>query len=157
MADQIDKKNPMFERTWYSGVCSPEEVDRILNIQNANDFILKIRADTILDNIRLWRVFLNLSRKYGCKWSLGKYFTAFGYINIKNCMDEDMRKICDKVAYGSIISSDPNGLIFETEYGTCSTYSTSLKYFSQFSSLALLHFDEKMAQPINPVGRVDGC
>ena len=132
------------EAVWYHGICSPEEISRILNVQNANDYVLKLRADIIADNARLYRVFLNLSRKYGKEWSLEKYFTSYSYINIKNSMDVELRRICDKVAYGSIISSDPNGLIFESEYGTISTYSISLKYFSYYSSLALLELDGKV-------------
>lgn len=141
---RYEGKDRIDERLWYHNVCSPEEIDRILNVQNASDYILKLRADTIIENSRLWRVFLNLSKKYGDGWSLGKYFTAYSYAGVKNSMPPEYREICDKVSYGSIICSDPNGLIFDTEYGICSTYSLSLKYFTQYAMLALLNFEKEV-------------
>jgi len=136
----FEGKDRIEDRIRYIGFCTPDEIDRILNVQNANDYILKLRADTIADNVRLWRVFLSLSRKNGKDWALEKYFTAYSYADVKKRLRPDHRALCESVAYGSIITSDPNGLIFDTEYGICSTYSLSLKYFTQFSMLALLSF-----------------
>ena len=53
------------QRTWYHGICSEAEIDRILNVQNGEDYILKLRADTIADNIRLWRVYRHIAEKMG--------------------------------------------------------------------------------------------
>ena len=54
----FEGKDCLHERIWYMGVCSPEEIDRILNVKDASDYLLKLRADIIADNTRLWRVFL---------------------------------------------------------------------------------------------------
>lgn len=129
-------------RLWYHDVCTNEEIDRILNVQNAEDYLLKLRADTIADDIRLWRVFLNMAKTAGGKWSLERYFKPFGYDYILKCLNPEHRNICSKVTYGAIITSDPNGLIFESDYGICSTYSVAIRYFSFFSSLALLELGE---------------
>ena len=59
---EFEGKDHLDERLWYMGVCSPEEIDRILNVKDASDYLLKLRADTIVDNTRLWRVFLALSK-----------------------------------------------------------------------------------------------
>lgn len=134
--------DPAMDRLWYHDVCTPEEIDRIFNVKNANDYLLKLRADTIVDNVRLWRVFLNLSKSAGTKWSLEQYFKPYGYNYILKCLNPDHRDICSKVTYGAIITNDPNGVIFDTEYGVCSTYSVAIKYFSYYSSLALLEFGE---------------
>ena len=64
----FEGKDCLHERIWYMGVCSPEEIDRILNVKDASDYLLKLRADIIADNTRLWRVFLALSKKYGDKY-----------------------------------------------------------------------------------------
>lgn len=136
----FEGKDRLHERIWYMGVCSPEEIDRILNVKDASDYLLKLRADTIVDNTRLWRVFLALSKRHGSKWSLSNYFTAYSYADVKHRMSPKHRELCNGITYGSIISSDPNGLIFDTEFGICSTYSLSLKYFTQYSMLALLDF-----------------
>ena len=141
---EFEGKDHLDERLWYMGVCSPEEIDRILNVNDASDYLLKLRADTIVDNPRLWRVFSALSKKYGEKWSLSRYFTAYCYADVKHRMSPEHQELCKSVAYGSIISSDPNGLIFDTDYGICSTYSMSLKYFTQYSMLALLYFTKEV-------------
>lgn len=128
------------QRVWYHGICSETEIDRILNVQNGDDYILKLRADTIADNIRLWRVFHHIAEAWGKDWALEKYFNAYCYIDVRNAMSKDKQEVCKQVHFGSLISSNPNGLIFDTPYGICSTYSETLKYFTQFSCLALLDF-----------------
>lgn len=59
-------------------------------------------------------------------------------------MPKEKQEVCKQVSFGSIISSDPNGLIFDTPYGICSTYSEPLRYFTQYSCLALLEFNGKI-------------
>lgn len=132
------------QKAWYHGICSEQEIDRILNVQNGRDYILKLRADTIVENVRLWRVFKHISMTYGEQWALEKYFQAYCYIDVKNAMSKEHHEICKDVSFGSIISSDPNGLIFPSPYGICSTYSESLKYFTRYSCLALLNFNGKV-------------
>lgn len=132
------------QRYWYRGICSEAEIDRIFNVQNGEDYILKLRADTIVDNIRLWRVYRHISNAWGENWALEKYFNAYCYIDVRNAMPKEMQEICKQVSFGSIISSDPNGLIFDTPYGICSTYSESLRYFTRYSCLALLEFNGKI-------------
>lgn len=141
-------KDRLKDRLWYHDVCTPNEIDRILNVKNASDYILKLRADTIVDNTRLWRVFLNLSKFYGANWSLEKYFTAYSYIDVRNRLPKELQDVCRQVSFGSIISSDPNGLIFDTEYGICSTYSIALKYFTRYAMLALLQFSCEVPFPV---------
>lgn len=132
------------QRDWYHGICSEQEINRILNVQNGYDYILKLRADTIVDNTRLWRVFKRISRACGEHWSLEKYFQSYCYVDVRNAMSQEHQEICKDVSFGSIISSDPNGLIFSTPFGVCSTYSESLRYFTRYSCLALLDFDGKV-------------
>ena len=142
-----DPNNLNHERTWFMSICSDSELERIMNVQNAKDYILRLRAETIADNIRLYRVFLHERQKYEAKgwdWALEKYFTAYNYIDVLHSLDKEKEELCRQVAFGSIISNDPNGLIFDSPFGICSTYSIVLKYFSQFSCLALFHLNDKV-------------
>lgn len=144
MAEPI---NLELERNWFHKICSPSELERILNVQNAGDYILRLRAETIADNIRIYRVFLHERKKYenmGWDWALEKYFTAYNYIDELHHLDKEKKDLCRQVSFGSIISNDPNGLIFETPYGIYSTCSTILKEFSRYSSLALLDLDDRV-------------
>lgn len=130
------------KRGWYSGLCSNEEIEHILHIQNAQDYILKLRADAIVDSIRLTRVFTHLRRYYKEKWSLSSYFRAYEYGSVRSKMSPEHRALCEQVACGSLIESEANGLIFDSPFGICSTYSYSLRYFSKFALLALLPFEK---------------
>ncbi len=132
------------QRSWYEGVCSNSEIERILHIQNASDYILKLRADEIIDHTRIWRYFLKLSRYYGQEWSLERYFSAKNYVIFKHALNRDKQEKLEQVSYGSLLCNEPNGLIFSSPYGICSVYSTSLRYFSMFSNLALLDCDGKV-------------
>lgn len=126
------------QRSWYESVCSQNEIDRILHIQNGSDYILKLRADQIVDHTRLWRYFLKLKRQFGEEWSLDKYFGAKNYLFFKHALSKDKQIKLQDVSFGSLLCNEPNGLIFTSPYGICSVYSISLRYFSMFSNLALL-------------------
>ena len=76
------------------------------------------------------------TRDYGARMSEADYILFM----TQDAMPKDKQEICKQVHFGSLISSDPNGLIFDTPYGICSTYSETLKYFTKFSCLALLDF-----------------
>lgn len=130
---------------WYSPICSKSEIDRILDMQNGNDYILRLRADTIIDNMRLYRVMLHHvmeASQRGVEWSLEKYFTAYGYIEFKHSLSPEMQQKVADVSYGNIFTNEANGLVFESPFGVCSIFSHSLRYFVEFASLAMLDFDE---------------
>jgi len=69
MAESFDLK---LERDWFHKICSPSELKRILNVQNAHDYVLRLRAEIIADDIRLYRVFLHKVREYEKKDGNGR-------------------------------------------------------------------------------------
>ena len=148
MSEAFDIK---LERDWFRKICSPDELERILNVQNANDHILRLRAEIIADDIRIYRVFLHKVREYeekGWEWALEKYFRAYNYIDVLHSLDKEKEELCRQVSFGAIISNEPNGLIFESPYGICSTYSTTLEYFSRFACLAMLDFGKVVPRSV---------
>ena len=143
----LDSKNIDYERIWFQGICSASELERIMNVQNGKDFILRMRAETIADNVRLFRVFNHIIRSYknnGQEWALEKYFVAYNYIDVLHHLDKEKEELCRQVSFGSIISNEPNGQLFETPYGICSTCSTVLREFSLYSCLALFSLGDKV-------------
>lgn len=132
--------------SWYSTICSAEEVDRIINMRTGKDYILRLRADAIMANMRLYRVVLaNVQhvREKGGEWSLDSFFTAYGYVEFKNSLPKDLQEKVNEVSFGSVFTNEANGLIFETEYGVCSVFSTALRYFVEFAYLALVNYEDK--------------
>jgi len=61
-----------FERIQYFPICNQQEIERILNIRNAQDYLLKLRANTIVDHMRLFRVYRNKAITNEKNWSLEK-------------------------------------------------------------------------------------
>lgn len=137
--------NEMDIQKWaYRPVCNTSEIDRIFNVSNANDYLLKLRADTIVDHMRLFRVYRNKANSHGVGWSLEQSFDNSHYERFLEKLSPDHKQHCEKVTYGDIFSNDPNGMIFGTEYGVVTTVSESLKYFLKFCHLAILDFKSKV-------------
>lgn len=141
---------PYEERyNWYSGICSDEEIKHMLDMKCAHDYILRLRADSIISNTRIFRVVLKHAQDAqiaGNKWSLGSYLTAYGYVEFKNSLPTELKLKAQEVAFGNIFSNEANGLVFESPYGVCSTIGHPIRYFVQFASLALLHFDSDIPE-----------
>jgi hypothetical protein len=55
--------NIEFEKHFFRPVCNEQEIERIFNVKNANDYLLKLRAETIVDHMRLFR---DRDRGSGC-------------------------------------------------------------------------------------------
>lgn len=148
MAETFDLK---LERAWFQRICSSSELERVLKVQNADDYILRLRAETIADNIRIYRVFLNkvhYCETHGLQWELEKYFKTDNYNEVLRRLDKEKAELCRRVSSGAIISNEPNGQIFSTDYGICSTYSTVLEQFTRYSMLALLQFGDKVPMDV---------
>ncbi|UXB11302.1 hypothetical protein GP476_07520 [Aeromonas dhakensis] len=132
------------ERFSLMSICSNNEINRILNVSNARDHLLKLRADTIADHMRLYRVYRNKAINYRGEWSLEKSFSNSHYTSVISKLPKEERVACQSITFGDMFSDDPNGMIFPTQNGVITTISDSLRYFSMFSNLALLKFNEEV-------------
>lgn len=132
------------QKQFYRPVCNEAEIERIFNVRNSKDYLLKLRADTIVDHMRLFRVYRNKALSMGADWSLENSFSGYHYIFFKNKLPDELKQKCNEVTFGNIFSNDPNGLIFRTEFGIVTTLSDSLRYFFEFMNLGLLDFGKKV-------------
>lgn len=136
------------EKLFYFPVCSQEEIERIFNVQNINDYLLKLRADTIVDNMRLFRVYRNKAIANEKNWSLEKSFSTDHYDKFLHYAKPDVREKCKEVFAGNIFSTDPNGQIFSTEKGNLITICDSLNFFQKFMNLGLMDFGDRVPQNV---------
>ncbi len=131
----------MISRIPYMGFLNKEQISRVLNIQNSKDYLLKQRADIVLDKVRIYRVIKK--RQYlNQEWNFENHFdsTPFdGYIKFLEYKDYEN---IEKITYGYIFCDDPNGRILKTDYGNIVTISESLKYFLYFMNLCFLTFND---------------
>lgn len=135
MMDDID-----IQKAFFHPVCSEEEIERIFNVSSAQDYLLKLRAETIVDHMRLFRVYRNKALADEKNWSLEKSFDSSHFDAFLAHLSQVRKQQCLKVTFGNMFSNDPNGSIFQTEYGPIITISDSLLFFLKFSHLALLEF-----------------
>ena len=145
--------NLSFEQkmNWYFPICSQDEISRILNMQNGDDYLLRLLADTIIDNMRAYRVVSSQAKELrlkGKEWSLLEHFKTECFKNFKENLPQNLKIKVQNISCGHIFSKETNGYIFETPFGICSAISYSLKYFVLFSSLALLDFENHVPEEV---------
>jgi hypothetical protein len=132
------------QRGFFYPVCNKEEIERIFNVANGADYLLKLRAETIVDNMRLFRVYRNKALARPNDWSLDKSFDDSHYHAFLNRLPDRVRQECNSVVFGDMFSNDPNGTIFASDYGPIITISESLTFFLKFAHLALMDFQSEV-------------
>lgn len=132
--------NLEIQKHFFRPICNEREIERIFNVKDAKDFLLKLRAETIVDHMRLFRVFRNKALMQEGKWSLEDSFEHFHYDAFVQLLPLEYQNMCRVITYGNIFSNDPNGSIFATEHGPIITICDSLRFFLKFMHLALLEF-----------------
>ncbi|HCL3983681.1 TPA: hypothetical protein N2C06_002806 [Pseudomonas aeruginosa] len=130
-----------YMRSFYLSLCNMDEILRIENPQNADDYLLKLRANATVEHVRIFRVFLARMRRQGSSWSFSNSFSKLPFENVKSFLDhEDFEKVKD-IAAGFVFCNKPNGSIMNTKFGNVISISLSLRYFLYFMNLAFLEFD----------------
>ncbi len=132
------------QKMFFRPVCNKDEIERIFNVLNAEDYLLKLRAETIVDHTRLFRVYRNKALLNKNNWSLEKSFDQSHFITFTQNLDSSDRKKCERITAGNIFSNDPTGIIFPSDYGPIITISDSLRFFFKFMNLALMDFGDRV-------------
>jgi hypothetical protein len=134
------------QKRFFHPVCNRDEIERIFNCQNAGDHLLKLKAETIVDHMRLFRVYRNKALINEKKWALEKSFSIRHYSEFIKHLDKDDAAICKSITAGNIFSTKPNGKIFVTDYGPIITICDSLSFFFKFMNLALMDFNGRVPE-----------
>lgn len=136
------------QKLFFHPVCTQEEIGRIFNVQSSVDHLLKLRAETIVDHMRLFRVYRNKALLDEKNWSLEDSFDNSHYKAVLEKLSAEELKVCERITYGDMFSNDPNGMIFQTDFGPISTISKSLKYFLKFAHLTILDLNSRIPSNI---------
>lgn len=131
------------ERRWYYSICSFEEVNRIINPQNVTDYLLKMRADSIFNNIRINRVFSKRAEYIEeLKWSLMEQFDDTIFERFKKEVVPLYNTELNQTLFGTIYSDRPNGSCIKTKFGKIIVISEALKYFLYYMNLLFFDLDD---------------
>ena len=129
------------QKMFFHPVCNNDEIERIFGVANATDYLLKLRAETIVDHMRLFRVYRNKALATPNGWSLEQSFDISHFQIFLNHIPSGIKEKCSPVTFGNMFSNDPNGTIFVSDFGPIITISDSLSFFLKFAHLALLGFE----------------
>lgn len=140
----MNKIDPNIEKMFFRPVCNEAEIERVFNVMDAKDHLLHLRAKTIVDHMRLYRVYRYKALRNESSWSLESSFDDEHYKAVLKKLPSDERLKCDEVTYGDVFSNDPNGMIFKTPFGPVTTISESLQFFLKFAHLAILEFKSEV-------------
>lgn len=135
------------QRMAFKPICNDLELERIFNIKTAQDYLFLIRAETIVDHMRLFRVYRNKKLNSQGNWSLEGSFDNYHYEEFLGALDDVNRERCEEITYGNIFSNKASGTIFTSNYGPIITISESIEYFLMFANLTLIDFEEEI--PLN--------
>lgn len=125
------------EETFFYPLCSKEEIKRIFNPKTAFDYLLKIRAENIVDNIRLHRLFIS-KRKNSENWSFSEYIDTKHFKEYLSFVSKKTRDKCLNIPHGLIHYNETNGFCQKTPYGNIIVISEALKFFLYHMNLFVL-------------------
>jgi len=130
---------------WYSNIASVEEVGRIIKLQNIDDYLLKMRADSIIENMRLYRTFLKRRKNSELlkkTWSLESHFSSDLFKHYLSLIEESYSKDLIGIKAGFIYCNEPNGMLLKTDFGNLVLISESFRQCLFFMNLYMLDFED---------------
>ncbi|SDI78634.1 hypothetical protein [Variovorax sp. OV700] len=125
----------------YYPICTREEILKIEHPTTAADFLLKVRADEIVDNARLTRVFLRRRERAAGRWSLTSHFDASPFEEYLWSLSDAKRLQCEQLEAGFAYLLEPNGACIRSPYGDVIVISETLKEYLFFMNLYLMTLD----------------
>lgn len=130
------------DETFYSSFCSKSEILRLRELKSAHDYLLRIRAEAIVDSPRAVRVFLERKERYektGRKWSLTHYYhskDAYHKQYIKN-LPKALAKQLRGTPTGMAYINEANATCVRTLLGDIVFVSEGLEYFFYFMNIGV--------------------
>lgn len=129
------------EETFFCAFCSKNEILRLRNLRGAHDYLLRLRANALVDSPRAVRVMRERRKeieKSGRHWSLSQYYHSkdhyhksyIGYLSRNNA------KILKGIPAGLAFIPEANAVCIRSLAGDVVIASESLEYFYYFMSIA---------------------
>lgn len=126
------------DRGFFQGICTADEVNRIFTPSNAFDYLLRMRAEPIVDSTRLFRVVLARMRAARTPWSLTNMFPQEDFHWYLSVLPQADRDACQVIPAGFVLSNDANGACIRSPFGDLVIVSLGLEHFLYFMNLAHL-------------------
>jgi hypothetical protein len=134
------------EEETYSRICAKHEIIRLREIKSSHDYLLRIRAEAIMNSTRLARAFEYRRKKFETKgrpWSLTNYYASLNDAPkryISKLPKEDRRRIL-KIPYGFAPIAQANAACIGSIVGELVITSETLRHFYYFMTICLFGQD----------------
>lgn len=138
--DELKDNNNFEEISWYAGLCKKQEILKIANIATTDDYLLKIRADSVLDNMRLHRVMMARKNANRELWNFSNQFDEGEFKEYLSALPDGIKLKCSQISKGYVFSNDANGALMRTSVGDLIIVSESLRHFLFFMNLFFVDF-----------------
>jgi hypothetical protein len=119
----------------YYPLCNLEEIELLSNPTDAEDYLLKLRADEVNDHVRTTRTFYKLRQFYGERWNFTDYYHSKLFCQYIFLLPPELEEVCDQVTAGFINEPYANGCCTKTPFGNIILISYALKYFLYYGNL----------------------
>ena len=123
------------EQITFYPLCNKSEIERIFNPKNAYDFLLKHRAEQVIDTMRLRRVFISIMNQDRPNWNFSKHFDTKSFYIYLNTLPTDKQTVCKTIPCGTIYIKDANGYCMKSPFGNIVVISFALKRFLYYMNL----------------------
>lgn len=130
------------EERFFYPLCSKDEIKRIFNVKDSEDYLLKYRAEQVVDNQRLHRVFDSIRLKNKNNWSFSNYTDTKLYETYLNYLPKNEQEVCKNIPHGTIHIDSANGYCIKTPFGNVIVISHALRMFLYYMNL--FHFGEQL-------------
>lgn len=121
--------------------CSKKEIIRLRSINGPDDYLLRLRANSIIDSPRAVRVMASRREKYeesGRPWSLSHFYHSKDYYHKSyiELLNKKHRKLVKAVPSGLAYINEVNALCIKSLAGDVVLVSEGLEYFYYFMTIA---------------------
>lgn len=129
------------DERFYLTFCAKKEILRLREIRNAHDYLLRLRANAIVDSPRLIRVMTARKNEYektGRPWSLTHYYHSKDhyYKSYIHQLRKENSKAVRKTPSGLMFTSEVNAMCIRSFSGDVVVASECLEYFYYFMTIA---------------------
>lgn len=136
MFDDDDATNS-FENLYLRIASSPEEFPRILQPKNAEDWLLRLQADSITDHTRIYRVMLRRAQRRNLNTLLINEHSS-DFAEYLSYLPEYEKLLCEDIPRRYILTNNYDAMCLKTDFGKVIIVSEVLRYFLYFMNLATL-------------------
>lgn len=145
------------QKSFYRPWCTEDQIERIFCPKSTDDELLRLRAQEINDNVRLYRTVLHRLRSKPenlkkVRWDFTEIFDDKLFDDYLLTVPAEF-KGKSAITKGFVFSNDPSGACIQTQFGNIIVVAEGLWHFLYFMNLAHLKFSQSVPEEVKYASR----